>query len=618
MKNFLSVLILLSLQSICFAADVSVTGEITSNTTWTNNNIYTLNSFVYVKNGATLTIEPGTLIKGDKTNKGTLIITRGSKIMAQGTKNQPIVFTSSQPAGQRSYGDWGGIIILGRASINVPGGEAAVEGGVDNANGDGKYGGGGSPDDIDNSGVLSYVRIEFSGIAFQPNSEINGLTMGGVGRGTTIDHIQVSYNGDDSYEWFGGTVNAKYLIAHRSWDDDFDTDFGFSGKIQYGIVLRDSAIADQSGSNGFESDNDGTGSSNAPVTSPLFSNITVVGPKADAATSINANYRRALHLRRNTRTSVYNSIFIGYPTGLLLDGSNTAGNVTNSDLQFQNSIMAGMAKSLDTTKVPSGFDITSWYSSGSNANSMLTNSSDVKLTNPFNYTSPDFTPATGSPALTGASFSNARLTDPFFISTTFKGAMGTNDWTKCWTRFDPQNETYNGAILYKGAVSAFNTTETGLQVTFNNTSTDATTYLWDFGVTGATSTNPDPSYTYTTGGTYTITLTAMGPCGDSTSTQSITVNPTGVSKMENTLGVQLFPNPANEMSTVVFNLERTQQVTVGLYDLSGKLAGTYANGALQAGKHSIDIATSGLNPGIYLVKISAETGGQVIRLTVLR
>ncbi|MGH7601813.1 MAG: T9SS C-terminal target domain-containing protein, partial [bacterium] len=210
-----------------WAANIVVSGNITTNTTWTSNNTYLLNGFVYVKAGATLTIEPGTVIYGDKASKGALIIEQGAKIIADGTAAQPIVFTSALPAGQRSYGDWGGLILCGRAPINVPGGTATIEGGVGSI-----YGG---TDPADNSGTLRYVRLEFPGIAFQPNSEINGLTLGGVGSGTIIDYVQVSYSGDDGFEFFGGTVNAKHLISLRTLDDDFDTDFGYSGKVQYAV-----------------------------------------------------------------------------------------------------------------------------------------------------------------------------------------------------------------------------------------------------------------------------------------------------------------------------------------------------------------------------------------------
>ncbi len=170
-------------------------------------NVYFLQGWTYVKSGATLTIEPGTIIRGDKINKAAIIVEPGGKLIAEGTPAAPIVFTSNQTAGSRNYGDWGGIILCGNAVINVTGGTAVIEGGVGTV-----YGG---TNDNDNSGIMKYVRIEFPGIAFQPNNEINGLTFGGVGDGTTIDYVQVSYSGDDSYEWFGGFVNAKHLVAHR-------------------------------------------------------------------------------------------------------------------------------------------------------------------------------------------------------------------------------------------------------------------------------------------------------------------------------------------------------------------------------------------------------------------
>ncbi|MDR0686340.1 MAG: hypothetical protein LBF79_02625, partial [Dysgonamonadaceae bacterium] len=188
---------------------------------------YTMVGWIYVEEGATLTIEPGTVIKGDNKNYdgqiaatgSSLIIKRGAKIMAQGTAASPIVFTSSQPKGQRKASDWGGVIICGRARNNAATSEMTIEGGV-NAN----HGG---TDDGDNSGVLQYVRIEFAGYPYKTDSEINGLTLGSVGSDTTIDHVQISYCGDDSFEWFGGTVNASHLISYHSWDDDFDTDNGF-------------------------------------------------------------------------------------------------------------------------------------------------------------------------------------------------------------------------------------------------------------------------------------------------------------------------------------------------------------------------------------------------------
>ena len=247
-KLLLSVftMISLALGSEAIAQVTTVTGHITSNTTWTNDKIYRLDGFVYVDSTVTLTIQPGTVIRGVKATKGSLIVTRGGKLIADGTKQLPIVFTSDEAAGTRTYGDWGGVILLGAAPINSAGGQAVIEGGVNNANGDGQYGG---TNATDNSGTLRYVRIEYAGIPFSANNEINGLTMGSVGSGTSIDYVQVSYSGDDSYEWFGGKVNCKHLIAFRGWDDEFDTDFGYTGMIQFAVSLRDPAIADVSGSN---------------------------------------------------------------------------------------------------------------------------------------------------------------------------------------------------------------------------------------------------------------------------------------------------------------------------------------------------------------------------------
>ena len=182
---------------------------------------YLLKGWVYIAKGAELTIEPGTIIKGDKQTKAALIAERGGKLIAKGTASEPIVFTSEEAAGSRKPGDWGGIILCGNARNNQT--DMQIEGGPRTHHG--------GNDDADNSGVLSYVRIEFAGYPFQKDKEINGLTFGSVGSGTQIDHVQVSYSNDDSFEWFGGTVNCKYLVAYKGWDDDFDTDNGFSGKV---------------------------------------------------------------------------------------------------------------------------------------------------------------------------------------------------------------------------------------------------------------------------------------------------------------------------------------------------------------------------------------------------
>ncbi len=351
---------------------------------------YLLNGWVYVKSGATLTIEPGTVIRGSKANKGALIIESGAKIMAEGTLSNPIVFTSGQDAGSRSYGDWGGIIILGKALVNKT--APVIEGGPTST-----YGG---ADDADNSGVLKYVRIEFPGIAFQPDKEINGLTFGGVGNGTLVDYIQVSFSGDDSYEWFGGSVNARHLIAFRGWDDDFDTDYGYRGMVQFAVTLRDPAVADAgSGSNSFESDNDATGSADTPFTAALFSNVSAFGPLAEPTTTYNSNYKRAIHLRRNTRLNIYNSLFAGYATGLLIDGSASQANATSGDLKIRNTILAGCKKFFADNVIDSVFFATETFE-----NLRIVSNDDLEIADPFNLENPDFLPETGSDILTASSW----------------------------------------------------------------------------------------------------------------------------------------------------------------------------------------------------------------------
>ncbi|MBP9102482.1 MAG: hypothetical protein KBF82_01365 [Chitinophagaceae bacterium] len=427
-------------------------GRISENRTLKVGYTYKLRGLVYVTNGAILTIEPGTKIVGEKGRQGGLIITRSCKIIADGTVDKPIVFTSEETSPQR--GDWSGVVILGNAptnsSFNGTSGIGEIEGGINNSDGLGLYGTpstqGQNP--ADNSGILRYVRIEYAGYAFLPDKEINGLTFGGVGSNTIVDNVQVSYANDDSFEWFGGTVNCKHLISFRTLDDDFDTDNGFSGKVQFGISVRDSAIADISKSEAFESDNDANGSSLLPQTSVVFSNMTVMGPKATLANTGNSLFSWGAQIRRNSSMSLFNSIIMGYPNGLYIDatkGVPTDNNIPSS-LFVQNNIIAGcptpvlysIAGNANVPTTPNtSASITAWYNTPAYGNSILTNNTDVQLIAPFNYTAPDFNPASAaSPAATGASFTNPKLTTGF-TSVSYKGACAVGDtWWKTWTKFN--------------------------------------------------------------------------------------------------------------------------------------------------------------------------------------
>ena len=477
---------------------VDVTTDITTNTTWTSNNVYQLKGVIYVKNGATLTIQPGTVIMGDKaTANSSLIITKGAKLNALGTAPAPIVFTSNQAIGQRNLGDWGGVIILGKATTNLVGGVGNIEGLAPSA--DTEFGGGTTPDDNDNSGTIQYVRIEFGGYVFQPNKEINGLTLGSVGRGTTIDHVQVSFSNDDAYEWFGGTVNCKYLVSYRNLDDDFDTDNGYKGFVQFGLSVRDPQIADDpavSTSEGFESDNDASGSTNTPQTSAIFSNITLIGPyRGSTSSTIAAGYRRGARIRRNSALRIMNSVFMDHVRGVHIDGALSEANANNAVLKFRNNIVAGnSAGYVCETNTNSTFNIRGWF--GFSNNDSLTSTNGI-LTTPYNFTAPDYRPATGSPALTKANFTDSLFTGLVAAVNPIANFFFSQDNT-------PGSRT----------------------ISFNNASTEkgfTTTYAWDFGVAGGTSAAKNPSFTYTTDGTYTVKLVANGAWGKDSISKQVTV-----------------------------------------------------------------------------------------------
>ena len=436
--------------------DYQLSGDITLKAT----DSHLIKGFVYVPSGVTLTIEPGTVIKGDKETVGTLIVERGGKLIAQGTKDKPIVFTSAQAAGSRKPGDWGGIILLGRARNNM--GEMTIEGGVRS-----KHGGN---DDNDNSGVLSFVRVEFAGIEYEPDNEINGITFGSVGRGTKIDHIQVSYSGDDSFEWFGGSVNATHLVAFRGWDDDFDTDNGFSGKIQFALGLRDPKIGDKSASNGFESDNNASASTAEPFTSTVFANVTLLGPVTNpvsytdeagmGGSPVDARFQAALHIRRNTQLSIYNSVLTAYPIGLIIEndkGSTTQAWATEGKLNVTNCVMAGMVKNFQDAQYWSGGTqlnpadagtfANSYFNRSGGGNRIFTALADLKFTgNALNLTGPGMFPASDSPLVSGAAWTDSKVSSGF-DKVAYIGAFGPTEtasanWTSGWCNWDPQNTAY--------------------------------------------------------------------------------------------------------------------------------------------------------------------------------
>ena len=466
---------------------VTLSGRITKDTTLFAKDVNYLSGIVYVMKGVTLTIQEGAKVMGKSSGAdvAALVITRGAKIIARGTADKPIVFTSA--AQNPASGDWGGVVLLGTARVNTTltwkgtavAGLTSVEGGVNDADlGLGLAGSGDAAfptgNDDDNSGVLQFVRIEYAGYAYQPDNELNSLTMAAVGRGTTISHIQVTYAKDDAFEWFGGTVNCKYLIAYKTQDDDFDSDNGYNGNVQFGIILRDSVIADISTSEAFESDNNSGGTATTFQTSAVFSNITAIGPRIDPTYGKgNTLYRAGAHIRRNTGISIMNSIFAGWPRGFQFDASSGVPvdkNVTDSVIRIKNTTLAGNTVNIDYVRSTGSSatyatnndgiaGLTTWFSTPAFGNTILnTATGDVlKLIQPFNYLNPDFTPFANANTSTAniastlgtlgigvhldytknGAFTDSKLQNAFFEKVTFRGAVATSGpnqtWWKGWT-----------------------------------------------------------------------------------------------------------------------------------------------------------------------------------------
>ncbi len=451
---------------------VEIKGTLDGNISWTADKIYKLVGFVRVGEDKTidgtpsktgiLTIAPGTVIIGDRATKGTLIIQRGSKIIAEGTLEKPIVMTSERAVGEREPGDWGGLVICGKGIENQGGGNAELEGG---------YGGffGGTVEN-DNSGSLKYVRVEFAGIPINPNQEVNSFTFGAVGSGTQMAYLQASFGLDDSFEWFGGSVNAKYLIAYKGLDDDFDTDFGFAGNVQYGIGIRGATQADQSGSNGFESDNAAAAASatSTPKTKAIFANISIIGAKGAAETSISTLFQNGAQIRRNSAQSLYNVFITGYPTGIYLDNQ-APGVVTNAEkgeLALNNIIIAGVDKwgtngfGLGAATLPRGAALSDKEQNTAAADIKISEKTPIdwfkaqtgnKILANFANTGISSTLwSTGRPTFVLQAGTSESLIGPalpttlpgFFDKTDYVGAFKSTDWTLTWAEFSPQSVVY--------------------------------------------------------------------------------------------------------------------------------------------------------------------------------
>lgn len=403
---------------------------IITKTTLSADTVWKIDGIAFVKPGATLTILPGTYITSGVTKayydefswrthniKGVLVVPKTAKLIANGTAAAPIVFTSPNAVGSRNPGDFGGVILLGSAHTNQPS-TRRMEGLPSAMGVDVSYGGANSGD---NSGSLKYVRIEFAGYNLNEENATNGLSLGGVGSGTVLENIQVSWSRSDGFGFFGGNVNAKYLVAFSNTDDDFDFTHGYTGTIQYALSLKDptstnSTSSGSSDSNGLESDNEGAAPYAAnPKTRPVLKNFTFLGIKD--ATVAGMKLRYANRLRRASSYDIQNSIIAGYERGVAFESGATGtftGNVVHAyTTAFSGAIPAGNQINVSTDAgaylklVGGGFHI--FYPA------------------PVLFNPASLRPMPASPAYGDG-------------TTTYKGAFhpSTSPWTARWTQFAPK------------------------------------------------------------------------------------------------------------------------------------------------------------------------------------
>lgn len=536
------------------ATRVDVNGDITANTTWTANNYYVLDSATRVRNGATLTIEPGTVIRSRNNNGRVpyLLIAKGSKLNARGTAANPIVFTSLEAPGARSRGDWGGILVIGNAHVNTQSGDRQYEALPNDTYA--RYGGGATPNDDDSSGVMAYIRCEFAGYSYLPNQELNSITFGAVGRRTEAHHLMCSFGRDDSFEWFGGTVNHKYLIAFAGTDDDIDCDEGYSGMMQYVLGVRHPRVwetAPTGASNGLEHDNNtalgGSAQVNPsttnprPITSPIIANMTIVGPikPGETRTSLASGqlFSRGILIRTNAATSVYNSVVMGYANNALEFGhSSSVAAVPSTQSKAQSDSLAIRG----VTLIPVAGRL-----------------------------------AIAQSGLAAAGSANNPNSFSFNQRTWFQTAGWANDTLAAGTAFSAWgmvNPQYTGAA---------SDTLPSINFTNANYSLEATSPLL-------------------TGAVYTGLISNL-------------VNST--SDLLAQAALTVYPNPANGTAFLQVALPQAGEVSINIIDRTGKSIRQVGKTAID-GTQSISLPVQGLTPGLYLVRVSQGTSSRTLKLSV--
>jgi len=427
---------------------VTLSTDITSNRRFDSDTVYILGAFVHVANGATLTIEEGTRVEG--LPNSALFILRGAKILAVGTAAKPIVFTSNRPAGQRQPGDWGGLIIVGNGVINRADPillEGSNTGGTNYAV---TYSGG--TNNADDSGELKYVRVEFAGFGPAPDQELNAFTFAAVGSGTRLSYLQALAGLDDSYEWFGGAVDANHLVSYESGDDHFDASEGFSGRNQFLIAFQSTIIPPRNGAGNTSSDpqgieNDGCNGANCvngfvsqPYTIPLFANFTLIGA-AGTGVSLPAAGGRGMVLRRGTGGFYVNGVVARWPVAMSVRDAATNDRITAGDLQIK-----GILSAENSALFEAGTERYSVDQAANAIESSAASTASLFTTFPAGAAVPtdasfDWTPSVASPARTGglAAFTGALATKAgaAVTATAYRGAVDPAGakWWQGWTTY---------------------------------------------------------------------------------------------------------------------------------------------------------------------------------------
>lgn len=548
---------------------VRVTANIAQNTTWATGNTYLLDGLIFVEEGVTLTIEPGVVVRGVNVENITtgdaassLIVRRGARILADGTAEQPIIFTAEEDDLDdptdflgRDRGHWAGVIVLGYAPTNQPTQDNQIEGipyDPVTGQGDQAYYGGDDPDD--DSGVLRYVSIRHSGYSITgiEGDEIQGLTLGGVGRGTTIEYVEIFSSDDDGIEWFGGTVDVKYAAVAFASDDAFDYDQGWQGRGQFWFTIADSDVAGRAGEH---DGGDAAGDDAEPLSRPVISNVTYLGAGQNATVPGGDGNDWALKIRDAAGGFYFNSVFADFPGGVIDIEDYSDGRVDSwtrfedGDLGFEHNLFhafgsgdsfAAITRVADPSTGPTA-------NAAAFANALATTNAvadpqlgGISRTNDGGL---DPRPALGGPAASGADFGHAELNDGFFTPVGYRGAFepGAPVWLKGWTALD--------ALGYLSGLA---------------TPTEAGATASGFGLEA------------------------------------------------------IYPNPVSRAARVRFALAEPQDVTLAVYDLLGREVATLVTGLQPAGVHAVALDATALPSGVYLVRLATASGTSVQRVSVVR